>query len=210
MVANLYEQALLGHAMPRRGKGVVLRILGEGCSRDTGTAEWGNALALFINVGGKRFNNEFYDGGREVTWFASRRQCTEGLLSKIIARLLRQDQEQASATAPTDQLEDPAGTPNDRASSLLSAGTRTAYEVPVSPPGAAAVDATASDGETSVLLFCRTQEQPYVFLGRLNLVRVDLRVAPAMLVWRLEEFDQMNGSLYFQQVLRAAAAPPTS
>jgi hypothetical protein len=72
------------------------------------------------------------------------------------------------------------------------------------------VDATASDGETSVLLFCRTQEQPYVFLGRLNLVRVDLRVAPAMLVWRLEEFDQMNGSLYFQQVLRAAAAPPTS
>jgi hypothetical protein len=76
-VAGLYRRGLLGAAMAARGKDGVLRALGDetgGARMGIGVAEWAGTAALFVNVAGNRYPNEFFDGGRYMTWFAGRRQ----------------------------------------------------------------------------------------------------------------------------------------
>ncbi len=232
-VENLYAQALLGRAMPRRGKGSVLRVLGDGCHRDTGTAEWCNALALFINVGGKRFNNEFFNEGREVTWFASRRQCMEGLLSRVIAQALSSDKDSSGAFFLEQQLrrgdasDDDDGTSSSSSSSSSSPSSSLFFEGGKVDSGAAdtqqqsaatqmpvassSLDIPEGEGsDRSVLLFCRTQDQPYIFLGKLELIRVHLEAAPVKLVWKLAEYEDLRNSLYFQQILYVSSNPSLS
>ncbi len=217
-VENLYAQALLGRAMPRRGKGSVLRVLGDGCHRDTGTAEWCNALALFINVGGKRFNNEFFNEGREVTWFASRRQCMEGLLSKVIAKALSSDKDSSGAFFLEQQLHRGGASDDDDTSSsslffegkMDNAAGGTLQTVTSQVPVESNMDTQCEGSDRCVLLFCRTQDQPYIFLGKLDLLHVDLDTAPVKLVWRLAEYDDLRNSLYYQQILYVSSNPPLS
>ena len=80
----LYKAGLLGSAMAVKGKGGVLLALGDsaGLARmGVGTAEWLNAAALFVNIAGSRYPNEFRDEGRLMTWFTSSRQVSCNLLS---------------------------------------------------------------------------------------------------------------------------------
>ncbi len=88
-VEGLYRKGLLGVAMPTRGKDGVLRALGDetGIARmGIGVAEWAEAVALFVNVAGNRYPNEFLDDGRYVTWFAGLRQVCY-LMSKLTKKL---------------------------------------------------------------------------------------------------------------------------
>ena len=76
-VEGLYRNGLLGLAMPTRGKDGVLQALGDEsrmARMGIGVAEWTDTVALFVNVAGNRYPNEFLDDGRFVTWFAGRRQ----------------------------------------------------------------------------------------------------------------------------------------
>jgi hypothetical protein len=86
-VDGLYNSGLLGSAMAGRGKGSVLMALGDSAGlakMGVGTAEWLNAAALFVNIAGSRYPNEFRGGGRSMTWFASCRQVSCFLYSHIV------------------------------------------------------------------------------------------------------------------------------
>lgn len=88
-------QALLGCAMPGGGKGAVMKCIGGTGRLGVGTVEWGGAeadggggvLALFVNVQGSRYSNEFYRGGQEMSWFGTKGQCGHGVLKLVIDAL---------------------------------------------------------------------------------------------------------------------------
>ena len=80
---SVYKAGLLGSAMASRGKEGVLLALGDSARlarMGVGTAEWFNAAALFVNIAGSRYPNEFRNEGRCMTWFASSRQVSCVLL----------------------------------------------------------------------------------------------------------------------------------
>ena len=54
-------------------------------SKYTGALEWKNAVVLWVNIGGKDYTNNFLQGGRLLTWYASQSLHEE---SPVVRRLL--------------------------------------------------------------------------------------------------------------------------
>ena len=70
--------AHLGRHMdgPATKDGVVTVLAGNRktrFSKYSGSLEWANAIVLWVNIGGKDYNNNFLDGGAKITWYASQR-----------------------------------------------------------------------------------------------------------------------------------------
>ena len=98
------RQHHLGTAMPTSTRGHtkagVLTYLNDGSvlafgqaprfSKYEGSVQWRNGCALWVNVGGRAYSNNFLQGGRQITWFADSRQHSE---SPVIARLLKKAKE---------------------------------------------------------------------------------------------------------------------
>jgi len=57
-------------------------------SKYSGIAEFRNAVILWVNVGGRDYENQFLDQGRKMTWFAGSRHVPE---TPVIQRLLAGD-----------------------------------------------------------------------------------------------------------------------
>lgn len=133
-----------------------VQVLGDGHAKGMGTSEWSNAIALFVNVGGLRFDNEFFAEGREVSWFASKKQIRSGVLRKVVRKFL--------STKDAACVEGRLGQTFLAETEL---GTEAQEE---RMDGDVAQSQRLKEGgereqEVKVLLFVRAVGQPYVFLG---------------------------------------------
>ena len=153
-----------------------------GFNRYSGCQELRDALVLFINVeaGGV---NEFSEGGRVVTWFASPSRHAR---SNDVLRL---------AHNATGLSVDPgaAATSGDSDDDVGNGDA----EADLGPQGFVIAPAT-------VALACRVPGEPYVWCGSLELVAVALGRRPIKFTWRLRDWEALSVQPAFKQLLRAA------
>lgn len=60
--------------------------------------------------------------------------------------------------------------------------------------------------EEQILLFCRNNGEPYVFLGRVGVVEYELRRHPIKVIWRLADFDAVRDQPDFHEVSKGISA----
>ena len=99
-VARLLERRL-GREMPVTGKAVAMELAAGDMSprfnKYSGVAEWKNAIFLWVNIGGVDYENQFLQGGKQITWYGGSRMHPE---SNVIRRLLKESRRGDQATAP--------------------------------------------------------------------------------------------------------------
>ena len=133
-------------------------------SKYSGVVEWRNCVVLWVNVGGKDYTNLFLEGGRRMTWFAGSKHHME---TPVIKRLL--------ATRRSSAAKEKASGGKAPASAAVATA-------------AAGVAQEAEKGD-QILLMCRVQPGPYVFMGRVSYDSHDASRFPLQFTWRLDDFD---------------------
>lgn len=122
----------------------------------------------------------FLEKGRTLTWFAQPLQHAD---TPVIQRMLRI----GSAAARQRGIEVKGWSP-----SVATDETKTEAE-------------TETDGAADMLLFCRLPNEPYVGCGRLALRAVDLSARPLRFLWQLCDFDALQQTEGFVNLVPDAA-----
>lgn len=188
---------LLGTHVPPAGSQVKGGVMAAAAgamprfNRMSGIQEWRNCVFLFVNVGGRDYDNVFLAEGRRMTWFAQKSQTTA---TPVIQRLARctsdvYKAEGGGADAKADAVGGATGQGGTAAEGSAGAGA------------GACKGEEAEPGGTPVLLFCRLLTEPYVFCGRLEYESHDATHSPIRFVWRLRDRDACWGSKAFRAII---------
>jgi len=230
-VDGLYKAGLLGSAMAARGKGGVLFALGDSAGlakMGVGTAEWLNAAALFVNIAGSRYPNEFRNEGRLMTWFASSRQVSDSpVLQEALAEHLpaifsvgqfhsqpsMKSAGSSNQTSPDsdDHMEGikvvlKEQKQQESSEILCSSGEESPVAAKIFPEESTK-NFTGGKVRKDVLLFCRVNpKEAYVFMGRLEAEKVIQKPSSMEVIWRLADYDSLRTAPRFPGIISAAAA----
>ena len=181
------------------GKQAKAAVIWEVCgqqpkfSKYTGAAEYRNAMVLFVNVdapGGGQFPNQFLDGGRRMTWYAS---STKHEQSNDVLRLRYHSEgfRAGSGGAGNDDDDDVDGKGSGGGSSDSGSSDDGAASFSLAP--------------ARIGLACRLKDEPYVWCGELALHTFAAGTRPLQFTWNLLNRAALKKSAPFQRILRVAA-----
>ena len=159
---------------------VIWTVCGQrpGFNKYAGCAEYRNAMVLFVNIseeGCGAFNNQFLEGGRTITWFASPSKHEN---SNDVLRLVHH-----ANGFPPRESEDSA-----------AAGA--------APTAAAAASAEFTLAPARVALACRFPGEPYLWCGELEFRSMAAGSRPLQLTFRLADHAQLAASSEFQRMVK--------
>lgn len=153
-------------------------LLSDCAFRYAGVLEWNNAIVLWVNADNSQYKNRFLGDGEEMTWYAGDR-CVP--YTPMFERL--REYGGLSPRIPPAEDEEEA---TETQESQMKYGE---------PKG-------------DVLLFCRKPGEPYVYLGRLEVVDCDVRKLPIKFVWRLKDHADLKGLPDFVELVKAMSDQP--
>lgn len=176
----------LGKPVPYTGKQCVIDLMspanedGQGpvkFSKYAGVVEWQNCVVLWVNADGHDYENLFLGNGRQMTWFAGSRVTAETpvMLRLLAAGRMRKEEERKTRECEIIQSR--------------GAGSKPAE---IREDGG---------GQEDILLFCRRQGQPYVFMGRIWYVWYEVNRHPIKVLWELRDFEAIRDSPHVREVM---------
>ena len=152
-------------------------------SKYSGIAEWRNCIYVFVNVGGKDYDNVFMDGGERMTWFAQPRHTLE---SPVIRRCLSGHATKKKAT--TTKKKNNTQQTKDGGSGGGSGG--------------GGGGAKKKGGKvTPVYLWLRFVGGEYLNCGQVVPDEHDASRIPLRIVWRLTRFDELKENEQFKALV---------
>lgn len=215
----------LGKEFPTPGKASVMNIACQEkvqprFSKYSGVVEWRNAIFFWVNIGGKDYANMFLRGGEAITWFAGNRHNPQTPIIRRVMKRIHSRNDPSSFKNIDIVRDDPAKknvemNADTKTDVLLGKNNLPAHNGQDEEemhhqeknPGNETFEGNSNNEEEIIpelLLMCRLEGQPYVFMGRLEAEKYKIDKLPLEFTWQLKDYATLKDCTKFKHIISAS------